>query len=88
MTSLQFLYSAIPNLTLETKFLVDWRKQLGLDEEDAIALDFPQDDPTQEKDDHVDFMVLDEQVRADGDRSHTPSIQITGLTRWIQKISV
>ncbi len=72
VTSLQFLYSAIPNLTLETKFLVDWRRQLGLDEEDAVALDFAQDDPALEKDDRVDFMVPDEQVRADGDRKSYP----------------
>ena len=72
VTSLQFLYSAIPNLTLETKLLVDWRKQLALDEEDAIALDFAQDDPSLEKDDRVDFMVPDEQVRADGDRKSFP----------------
>ena len=79
VTSLQFLYSAIPNLTLETKFLVDWRRQLGLDEEDAIALDFFQADVALEKDDRVDFMVLDEQVRADGDRKSFPFYPDHGL---------
>ncbi|CAI8001346.1 hypothetical protein GBAR_LOCUS3167 [Geodia barretti] len=79
VTSLQFLYSAIPNLTLETKFLLDWRKQLALDEEDAIALDFPQDDPSEEKDDRVDFMVPDEQVRSDGDRKSFPFYPDHGL---------
>ena len=79
VTSLQFLYSAIPNLTLETKFLVDWRKQLALDEEDAIALDFFQADQSLEKDDRVDFMVLDEQVRADGDRKSYPFYPDHGL---------
>ena len=79
VTSLQFLYSAIPNLTLETKFLLDWRKQLGLDEENAVALDFAQDDPALEKDDRVDFMVPDEQVRADGDRKSYPFYPDHGL---------
>ncbi len=79
VTSLQFLYSAIPNLTLETKFLVDWRKQLALDEADAIALDFAQDDIALEKDDRVDFMVPDEQVRADGDRKSFPFYPDHGL---------
>ena len=79
VTSLQFLYSAIPNLTLETKFLLDWRRQLGLDEEDAVALDFDQDDPALEKDDRVDFMVPDEQVRADGDRKSYPFYPDHGL---------
>ena len=81
VTSLQFLYSAIPNLTLETKFLVDWRKQLGLDEEDAVALDVFHPEETQEDriDDQVDFMVLDEQVRADGDRKSFPFYPDHGL---------
>ena len=79
VTSLQFLYSAIPNLTLETKFLVDWRKQLALDEQDAIALDFFQTEEALEKDDRVDFMVLDEQVRADGDRKSYPFYPDHGL---------
>jgi hypothetical protein len=81
VTSLQFLYSAIPNLTLETKFLVDWRRQLGLDEEDAIALDVFHPEETQEDrvDDRVDFMVLDEQVRADGDRKSFPFYPDHGL---------
>ena len=84
VTSLQFLYSAIPNLTLETKFLVDWRKQLALDEDDAIALDVfhgneDPKDPETVIDDRVDFMVLDEQVRADGDRKSYPFYPDHGL---------
>ncbi|MCZ6679909.1 MAG: hypothetical protein O7E52_21965 [Candidatus Poribacteria bacterium] len=71
-TSLQFLYSAIPNLTLETKLFVVVEKQYEPDVEEAVALDFPQDDPTLEKDDRVDFFVLDEQVRADGEKRAFP----------------
>ena len=71
-TSLQFLYSAIPNLTLETKFLVVLQKQFELDPEEAIALDFEQDDAALETDDRVDFMVTTQQVRAEGQRRDFP----------------
>ncbi len=79
LTSIQFLYTAIPNLQLETKLLVDWRKQLEPDPEEAIAKDFPQDDITLEKDDRVDFMVPDEQVRADGEKRASPFYPDHGL---------
>jgi hypothetical protein len=38
-TTLQFLYTALPNLTLEAKFLVVLQKQFELEEDDAIFLD-------------------------------------------------
>ena len=71
-TTLQFLYTAVPNLTLESKFLLVLQKQFEPEDEDAIALDLPEDDPQFERDQQVDFMVPLEQVRASGDRREFP----------------
>jgi hypothetical protein len=79
-TTLQFLYSAVPNLTLESKFLVVLQKQFDLDEEGAIALDIAQSDPKLEKDDRVDFMVPIDQVRSDGDIREFPWYPDHGFT--------
>ena len=74
-TTLQFLYTAVPNLTLEAKFLVVLQKQFEQDEEGAIFLDVEgsgdEDDPLT-ADQRVDFMVPIEQVRASGDKREFP----------------
>ncbi|MDE0466656.1 MAG: hypothetical protein OYL97_06335 [Candidatus Poribacteria bacterium] len=75
-TTLQFLYTAVPNLTLEAKFLVVLQKQFEQDEEGAIFLDI-EGDPSNEDDplnadQRVDFMVPIEQVRAAGERREFP----------------
>ncbi len=74
-TTLQFLYTAVPNLTLEAKFLVVLQKQFEQDEEGAIFLDVEgsgeEGDPLN-ADQRVDFMVPIEQVRSSGDRREFP----------------
>ena len=74
-TTLQFLYTAVPNLTLEAKFLVVLQKQFEQDEGGAIFLDVEgsgeEGDPLN-ADQRVDFMVPVEQVRASGDRREFP----------------
>ena len=74
-TTLQFLYTAVPNLTLEAKFLVVLQKQFEQDEAGAIFLDVEgsgdEDDPLN-ADQRVDFMVPIEQVRAAGDKREFP----------------
>ena len=66
--TLQFLYTAIPNLTLEAKFLVILQKQLEQEQEGAIFLDVEHDEVTGdfEPDERVDFLVPIEQVRTTG----------------------
>ena len=73
-TTLQFLYTAVPNLTLEAKLLVVLQKQYELDEEDAVFLDVEYDSGTElfEPDERVDFLVPDEQVRTTGQRREYP----------------
>lgn len=73
-TTLQFLYTAIPNLTLEAKFLVVLQHQYEQDEESAIFLDVEYDAQTEnfEADERVDFMVPVEQVRASGEKREYP----------------
>ena len=73
-TTLQFLYTAIPNLTLEAKFLVVLQRQFEQDEENAIFLDVEYDAQTEnfEADERVDFMVPIEQVRASGEKREYP----------------
>ena len=63
-STLQFLFTQIPGLTLETKFLVRIQKQFSPDDNEAIALDLEET----ERNERVDFMVPIEQVRADGDK--------------------
>ena len=73
-TTLQFLYTAIPNLTLEAKFLVVLQHQYEQDEENAIFLDVEYEAQTEnfEADERVDFMVPIEQVRASGEKREYP----------------
>lgn len=74
-TTLQFLYTAIPNLTLEAKFLVVLQKQFEQDEEAAVFLDVEgsgeEGDPLN-ADQRVDFMVPVEQVRESGEKREFP----------------
>ena len=74
-TTLQFLYTAVPNLTLEAKFLVVLQKQFEQDEGGAIFLDVEgsgEDGDPLNADQRVDFMVPVEQVRASGDKREFP----------------
>ncbi len=74
-TTLQFLYTAVPNLTLEAKFLVVLQKQFEQDEEGAIFLDIEgsgDEGDLLNADQRADFMVPIEQVRASGERREFP----------------
>lgn len=73
-TTLQFLYTAVPNLTLEAKLLVVLQKQYEQDEENALFLDVEYDSASDlyEPDERVDFMVPDDQVRTSGQRREYP----------------
>ena len=74
-TTLQFLYTAVPNLTLEAKFLVVLQKQFEQDEAGAIFLDVEgsgDDDDPLTADQRVDFMVPIEQVRSSGEKREFP----------------
>ncbi len=64
-SSLQFLYTAVPNLTLEAKLLVAIRKQYELDPEEKILLD---DLATEDLIEQIDFAVPIDQVQTSGDR--------------------
>lgn len=63
-STLQFLYTAVPNLTLEAKLLVSIRKQFELDAEEKILLD----DPETEGSEQIDFAVPLDQVATSGGR--------------------
>lgn len=73
-TTLQFLYTAVPNLTLEAKLLVIIQKQFEQNAEDAVFLDVEYDSAAElfEPDERVDFLVPDEQVRTTGDKREFP----------------
>ena len=74
-TTLQFLYTAVPNLTLEAKFLVVLQKQFEQDEEGAIFLDIEgsgDEGDLLNADQRADFMVPIEQVRASGEKREFP----------------
>ncbi|MDE0317778.1 MAG: hypothetical protein OXM61_23105 [Candidatus Poribacteria bacterium] len=73
-TTLQFTYTAVPNLTLEAKLLVVLQKQYEQDEEDAVFLDVEFDEAADlfEPDERVDFLVPDEQVRISGEKREFP----------------
>ena len=64
-TTLQCLYTAVPNLTLEAKLLVLMQKQFEQDEERALFRDVEYDPISEnfEPDERVDFMVPIKQVR-------------------------
>ena len=81
-TTLQFLYTAIPNLQLEAKFLVILQRQFEQDEQGAIALDIPYDEASEtgtERDEQVDYMVPVVQVRQSGGKRDFPFYPDHGL---------
>ena len=73
-TTLQCLYTAVSNLTLEAKCLVVMQKQFEQDKERALFTDVEYDPVSQnfEPDERVDFMVPIEQVRTSGQRREFP----------------
>lgn len=80
-TTLQFIYTAVKNLTLEAKALVVMHKQFEQDVEKALFTDIEYDPGTEnyEPDERVDFMVPIEQVRAFGQRKIHPFYPDHGL---------
>ncbi len=80
-TTLQFLYTAVPNLTLEAKLSVVLQKQFELDAEEAVFLDVEFDEAADlfEPDERVDFMVPNEQVRTSAQRRAYPFYPDHGL---------
>ncbi|MDA1191000.1 MAG: hypothetical protein O3A46_04865, partial [Candidatus Poribacteria bacterium] len=68
-TTLQFLYNAIPNLTVEVKYLLTLGKQSPADEERAISLDNPD---TESFDERIDLMVPIDQVQTSGGLRNYP----------------
>ncbi|MCH8290171.1 hypothetical protein IH992_03580 [Candidatus Poribacteria bacterium] len=82
-STLQFLYTALPNLTLEAKFLVVLQKQFEPDAEDAIALDIPFDEINEtgtERNERVDYVIPIVQVRESGGKRDFPFYPDHGLT--------
>ncbi len=71
-TTLQFLYTAIPNLTLETKLLLVIQNQFEKDEENAVFLDIAEDGEMYLTDERVDLLVPEQQVRTSGQRRAYP----------------
>ena len=73
-TTLQCLFTRLPNLTLEAKCLVLIQKQFEQDKEQALFTDVEYDSVSQhfEPDERVDFMVPIEQVRTSGQRRLHP----------------
>ncbi len=73
-TTLQCLYTAVPNLTLEAKLFVLMQKQFEQDEEKALFRDVEYDPISEnfETDERVDFMVPIKQVRISGERRDYP----------------
>ncbi len=73
-TTLQCLYTAVPNLTLEAKCLVVMQKQFEQNVEKALFTDVEYDPVSKnfETDERVDFMVPIEQVRTSGQRRVYP----------------
>ena len=73
-TTLQCLYTAVRNLTLEAKLLVLMQKQLEQDEEKALFTDVEYDPISEnfEPDERVDFMVPIDQVRFSGETRDYP----------------
>ncbi|MCY4402153.1 MAG: hypothetical protein OXD54_06200 [Candidatus Poribacteria bacterium] len=73
-TTLQFLYSGIPNLTLEAKSLVVMQKQFEQDKENALFTNIAYNPSTEyyEPDERVDFMIPIRQVYTQGQRRVNP----------------
>ena len=80
-TTLQFIYTAVPNLTVETRILVVLQKQFEPDEEDVILADIPEaEDEVAGIDQRVDLLVPIEQVREAGTRRIFPFYPDHGLS--------
>ncbi len=73
-TTLQCLYTAVPNLTLEAKSLLVMQKQFELDEDSALFTDVAYDPVTEkfESDERVDYLVPIQQVYTSGLRRVNP----------------
>ena len=73
-TTLQCIYTAVSNLTLEAKCLVVMRKQFEQDSEKSLFKDVEYDPVSEnfEPDERVDFMVPIKQVRAAGELREYP----------------
>ena len=80
-TTLQFIYTAVKNLTLEAKALVVMHKQFEQDVAKALFTDIEYDPVAEnfEPDERVDFMVPIEQGRAAGERRIHPFYPDHGL---------
>ncbi len=73
-TTLQCLYTAVKNLTLEAKCLILMQKQFEQDVKRALFTDVEYDQVSEnfEPDERVDFMVPIEQVRTSGEKRAYP----------------
>ena len=73
-TTLQCIYTAVSNLTLEAKLFVLMRKQFEQDSEKSLFKDVEYDPVSEnfEPDERVDFMVPIKQVRAAGELREYP----------------
>ena len=80
-TTLQLIYTAVKNLTLEAKALVVMHKQFEQDAEKALFTDIEYDPGTEnfEPDERVDFMVPIDQVRSVNKRRIYPFYPDHGL---------
>ena len=80
-TTLQCLYTTVPNLTLEAKLFVLMQKQFEQAEEKALFRDVEYDPISEnfEPDERVDFMVPIVQVRASGEARDYPFYPDHGL---------
>ena len=78
-TTLQFLYTAIPNLTLETKLLIVLQNQFETEEERAVFLDIEKEGEMYLTDERVDLLVPEQQVRIRGQRRVYPFYPDHGL---------
>ena len=80
-TTLQCIYTAVKNLTLEVKALVVMQKQLEHDKSYALFTDVEYDPDTEkfEADERIDFMVPKNQIRESLERRVSPFYPDHGL---------
>jgi hypothetical protein len=67
-STIQLMYTGIPNLKLIGKYLLSFEKHYEPEAEDKIR----PDDPDTEVDEAIDFMLMDEQLRERRDRREYP----------------
>jgi hypothetical protein len=70
--TIQFIYTAVPNLTLETKYLNVFQQQNQPDDAQAVQLNPDNYDPETDPDERIDFRYPEEQVRESGDMRDYP----------------